>query len=103
MGDATVRRALIEFSESNVDSVSLARAPLRSGLKNLMNLKQVLSVRTEMPGQEGFDPDYVKRLVNLTASIAEHFRTRSPLEPEALPRTQSRLGCDPADSPLVEL
>ncbi len=81
VGDATVRRALIEFSESNVDWVGLGRERVRSGLKNLTNLKPILSVRTECPGQEGFDPDYVKRLVNLAASIAEHVSNSSPLEP----------------------
>ncbi len=83
VGNATVRRALIELSESNVDSVGLGRERLRSGLKNLTNLKPMLSVRTEMPGQEGFDPDYVKRLVNLAASIAEQTLYLSP-EPEQI-------------------
>ena len=82
VGDATVRRALIEHSESNVDYVGLGPERVRSGLKNLTNIKPILSVRTECPGQEGFDPDYVKRLVNLAASIAEHVSiTRSPPEP----------------------
>ena len=72
VGDATIRQALIELSESNVDWVGLGRERVSSGLKNLTNLKPILSVRTECPGQEGLDPDYVKRLVNLAASIAEH-------------------------------
>ncbi len=78
VGNATIRQALIELSESNVDWVGLGPERMSSGLENLTNLKPILSVRTECPGQEGFDPDYVKRLVNLAASIAEQVSNSKP-------------------------